>query len=1187
MSTTYAQRQTTAQKKDASSASSVLDYSSQSESLQRKADMANNAAQRAEAPRPNNTGMPDNLKSGIESLSGFSMDDVRVHYNSSKPATVQALAYTQGTDIHVAPGQEKHLPHEAWHVAQQMAGRVSPTTSINGLPVNDNAGLEHEADVMGEKAVQCKGMGNVYNALVNKNISQSTVQCEFAHIHLKNSMEVLPATDDDDSSKLPHIAFESLAGGERTGELGGLYNDVIKRYKGRASVYMGVNVCRYEYDKNEKKVLGKNEFAESDLELCVRAVKAEIGAGKEKNHSITIIPFTYDLVGLGECSTSQAPGEGKQKIPDVKNLMDISENWEEQPIPKDLGEKSSSAVMEIKSGKYENAASYTFPFYEARSMIMSEAGKSGAALYRWIDSDVKDDSSIDEINEKGQDVFLNYNSENAHVWSGFYKWRKKKNEKTDLPLFLKILNSVEEKWRTFFWSKYRGGYIPEPIVYMNSKAHSDACTNLGTNIDGNKKQDRESEKAFKNMEHTFVKSFSVTKPRKEYFDGILDSLGKEDLSVKGALKRAHQTALGWEFANSDDRSLGESMREILLTRGEEKYNNNASTVRNAQEAFFITQTLLRAGYNHFDIINVLNAAGFDPLDVVHSFADDVTKNICNNLGAKKENLNGEKIGNLKKVLTDIGFDKGDIVKILRKLECTKKTIVQVFEYDLDVIMKLFGKNVSAEDLKKEKIYLSDMKAVGFTSTDIANLFGKDKDKFEFAKELKDAGFDALCIAKYLKNKDESDEKIAGTLKSIGFNLSDMNAAGFSPMLIADLFGKNMKTFDFAETLKKAGFDAVFIDEYLEKKNFSLLDRARVLKRVGFDALFIAKCLKNKDESDEKIAGTLKSIGFNLFDMNAAGFSPMLIADLFGKDKDKFEIAKELKNAGFDALFIAKYLKNKDVSDDEIAGTLKFIGFNLSDMNAAGFSPMLIANLFGKDKDKFEIAKDLKNAGFNISSIAEYLKNKGLSDDKERAQTLKSIGFNPMEIVRLFEKDLKKMEDVLRNFEFTLEGIDTSLLTGRLKDDVLISRLKESKVSLENKARALVNAGYSSDYIKKVLFIASSSKCVSPKIEIMDESAMKTQDETQYNNIVEIFQKIEFSQRKMARMLFNLGKENVKSVVNVLIEAKYPNYIIAKSMFDIGYTWEEIKKIMEECKISDDDVEKATNPLKGSFVLHNE
>ena len=174
MKTTYVQKNSTVQKADNFKAVSVLDSSSQSESLQRKADMANNAAQRAEAPRPNNTGMPDNLKSGIESFSGFSMDDVRVHYNSSKPATVQALAYTQGTDIHVAPGQEKHLPHEAWHVAQQMAGRVSPTTNINGMPVNDNAGLEHEADVMGEKAVQCK---EVEYPVKKDNKIVDTIQC--------------------------------------------------------------------------------------------------------------------------------------------------------------------------------------------------------------------------------------------------------------------------------------------------------------------------------------------------------------------------------------------------------------------------------------------------------------------------------------------------------------------------------------------------------------------------------------------------------------------------------------------------------------------------------------------------------------------------------------------------------------------------------------------------------------------------------------------------------------------------------------------------------------------------------------------------------------------------------------------------------------------------------------------------
>lgn len=177
MNTTYVQKNSTVQKIADSKAASVLDSSAKNESLQHKADMANNAAQRAEAPRPNNTGMPDNLKAGIESLSGFSMDDVRVHYNSSKPATVQALAYTQGTDIHVAPGQEKHLPHEAWHVAQQMAGRVSPTTNINGMPVNDNASLEHEADVMGEKAVQCKGLKyRSHFSLEKNNIGSAFVQ---------------------------------------------------------------------------------------------------------------------------------------------------------------------------------------------------------------------------------------------------------------------------------------------------------------------------------------------------------------------------------------------------------------------------------------------------------------------------------------------------------------------------------------------------------------------------------------------------------------------------------------------------------------------------------------------------------------------------------------------------------------------------------------------------------------------------------------------------------------------------------------------------------------------------------------------------------------------------------------------------------------------------------------------------
>lgn len=110
-------------------------------------------AQRAE--KPNNTGLPDNLKSGIENLSGMSMDHVKVHYNSDKPAQLQAHAYAQGSEIHVAPGQEQHVPHEAWHVVQQAQGRVKPTVQMKGeQAINDDAGLEAEADQMGAKALQ-------------------------------------------------------------------------------------------------------------------------------------------------------------------------------------------------------------------------------------------------------------------------------------------------------------------------------------------------------------------------------------------------------------------------------------------------------------------------------------------------------------------------------------------------------------------------------------------------------------------------------------------------------------------------------------------------------------------------------------------------------------------------------------------------------------------------------------------------------------------------------------------------------------------------------------------------------------------------------------------------------------------------------------------------------------------------
>lgn len=122
-------------------------------------------------PKENNTGLPEDLRSGMESISGISLHDVKVHRNSDKPAQLQAHAYAQGTSIHLGPGQEKHLPHELAHVVQQKEGRVKPTLQMKGnVKVNDDTGLEKEADVLGQKAMsQGKSSFNTASELTENN----------------------------------------------------------------------------------------------------------------------------------------------------------------------------------------------------------------------------------------------------------------------------------------------------------------------------------------------------------------------------------------------------------------------------------------------------------------------------------------------------------------------------------------------------------------------------------------------------------------------------------------------------------------------------------------------------------------------------------------------------------------------------------------------------------------------------------------------------------------------------------------------------------------------------------------------------------------------------------------------------------------------------------------------------------
>lgn len=154
--------------------------------LQRQVDGESRPATQKEE---NRTGLPDGLKAGVEALSGMDMSDVRVHYRSTRPAQVNALAYAQGAQIHLGPGQEEHLAHEAWHVVQQKQNQVQPTLQMKGIAVNDDPALEREAEVMGARAWQ--GAAAERQDLVQSSPSREVTQGIFGLSYLAQLAEHL------------------------------------------------------------------------------------------------------------------------------------------------------------------------------------------------------------------------------------------------------------------------------------------------------------------------------------------------------------------------------------------------------------------------------------------------------------------------------------------------------------------------------------------------------------------------------------------------------------------------------------------------------------------------------------------------------------------------------------------------------------------------------------------------------------------------------------------------------------------------------------------------------------------------------------------------------------------------------------------------------------------------------------
>lgn len=252
-------------------------------------------------------GLPEPMKTNMEAMGGVDLSDVKVHNNSSQPQKVGALAFAQGSDIHLAPGQEKHLGHEAWHTVQQKQGRVQPTTmQAKGLPVNDDPQLEKEADVMGRKAIQMKP--------ISTNIIQKKKN--------DNSVGVIQRITPEEQKLIDEKKHE-LALGEKTMDLMHEYDSVlIDMAKGDKAapnslayseeILNTIITANYTYDIKDKKVDGFGTRLIDKLhanidsiinniflgeELAIGQINSSIAAEQKKRDFYTNLFFTsFSLV---------------------------------------------------------------------------------------------------------------------------------------------------------------------------------------------------------------------------------------------------------------------------------------------------------------------------------------------------------------------------------------------------------------------------------------------------------------------------------------------------------------------------------------------------------------------------------------------------------------------------------------------------------------------------------------------------------------------------------------------------------------------------------------------------------------------------------------------------------------------------------------------------------------------------
>ncbi|WP_406694000.1 DUF4157 domain-containing protein [Singulisphaera sp. Ch08] len=107
------------------------------------------------APARHGQLLPQSFRHQMEAAFGADFSAIRIH-EGHQATHVGAIAYTQGTNIHLAPGHaslasshcQEIIGHELAHVVQQRSGARIPNVPRGMVEVD----LEAEANSLGERA---------------------------------------------------------------------------------------------------------------------------------------------------------------------------------------------------------------------------------------------------------------------------------------------------------------------------------------------------------------------------------------------------------------------------------------------------------------------------------------------------------------------------------------------------------------------------------------------------------------------------------------------------------------------------------------------------------------------------------------------------------------------------------------------------------------------------------------------------------------------------------------------------------------------------------------------------------------------------------------------------------------------------------------------------------------------------